>query len=821
MFGAPEVTGMPGSPSYSALPTGDPDDGKFLGIAGSDLQTLAGIRVVAYIGVPAGESYFHIGIFDGEQGGYWDTHGSDVTIYRLYMDPMKNGTTDHFVTSWLNLNCVDDDWYNRNFTTDSGAQAPSGNYFYRLEVDWRDYIPSGQVNNFKIRTTGQVSLRAGQWFGFHGGPQRLDPQVPADPCVGSGDPNPGEQNDPDANSYDGKWEYSFYVPVAMDRVEFWDGDSDRADDTNDPNTPPPEGVNLGAPADGPTPYGPCANVPPSIYNVVEDPDSHIFTNFNPSGNTEKEMFSIGNLADDDHTVGFTLSPGLWTYRVHGMDAHNFNFLKTTFELFAHGDDPPLPVNPPPEVEPDHSVEVLPDDTYFLNHTVENKGVEQTYDLKAESSEGWETHVWEDTDQDGVYDLGEPEIIETGLLAEDEVYHILVSVEVPSGTNGITDYVDITASSQIEWAIQDSAQDTVEVKSNQPPEATAGGPYAGYEGSPLTLDGSGSSDPDGDTIEYRWDLDGDGVWDTSYSTSPTYTHTWDDDWTGTVILEVTDGEETDEDSTGVTISNVAPTPEWTSQSSDGTILNPPYPEGKEILFTATVSDPGILDTFTYDWDFGDGTIVMDGGPSVTHAYGDNDLYVVILTVTDDDGGVGIDDTPPLETTNENPVASINMPFCIFTEGTDPCEPMGVFTDPGWLDTHTAIWEFGDGTSESATLTEENDPPDSSGTSMASHVYGDDGTYVITFTVWDDDGGMGSASAEAQVVNLPPIVDATLPPSMNEAEDFVLTVTATDPGSDDLTIDLDWGDGSTETVTYYNDGVGPDPPNRGTTATSLSR
>ncbi|MCJ2670364.1 MAG: hypothetical protein LN416_07650, partial [Candidatus Thermoplasmatota archaeon] len=347
---------MPGLTSYSALPSADPDDGKFLGIAGSGLQTLSGIRVLAFIGVPAGETYFHIGIFDGDQGGYWDTHGGDVTIYRLYKDPMKNGTTDHFVTSWLNLNCVDDDWYNRNFTTDSGAQAPSGNYFYRLEVDWRDYTPSGQVNNFKIRTTGQVSLMAGQWFGFHGGPQRLYPQVPADPCVGDivdPDPNPGEQNDPDANSYDGKWQYSFYIPTATNRVVFWDGDSDRADDTNDPNTPWPEGVNPGAPADGPTPYGECANVNPSIYNVVDDPDSRTFTNFNPSGNTEREMFSIGNLSDDDHTVNFTLSPGLWTYRVYGMDAHNFNFLKTTYELYAYGDDPPLPVNPPPELDPDH------------------------------------------------------------------------------------------------------------------------------------------------------------------------------------------------------------------------------------------------------------------------------------------------------------------------------------------------------------------------------------------------------------------------------------------------------------------------------------
>jgi len=173
-FVAQDPAEMPSLISYSALPSADPDDGKFFGIAGSGLSTLAGIRVVAHIGVPAGSTYFHIGVFDGDQGGLWDRDGSDVTIYRLYKDPLKNGTTDHFVTSWLNLDCVDDDWYNRNFTTDSGAQAPSGNYFYRLEVDWRDGIPALMINNFKIRTTGQISLAAGQWFGFDGGPQRIE-----------------------------------------------------------------------------------------------------------------------------------------------------------------------------------------------------------------------------------------------------------------------------------------------------------------------------------------------------------------------------------------------------------------------------------------------------------------------------------------------------------------------------------------------------------------------------------------------------------------------------------------------------------------------
>ncbi|MCK4457487.1 MAG: PKD domain-containing protein [Thermoplasmata archaeon] len=325
----------------------------------------------------------------------------------------------------------------------------------------------------------------------------------------------------------------------------------------------------------------------------------------------------------------------------------------------------------------------------------------------------------------------------------------------------------------------------------------------------------------ESLSYYWDMndlvdsDGDGDYTNDVdATGPTPTHVYYDDGICVVTLKVTDASGlSDWDTCNITVLNVPPIPEWTSRSSDGTILNPPYPEGKEILFEATVCDPGIYDTFTYDWDFGDGTVLLDAGPSVTHTYGDDDIYIVVLTVTDDDGGVGIDDTPPLETTNENPVASIDMPFCIFSEGTSPCEAIGQFTDPGWLDTHSAVWDYGDGTYENAVLTGENDPPDATGMNITSHIYGDDGTYAITFTVLDDDGGVGTASAEAQVQNLPPSLDMIAPSSVNEGEDFVLGITATDPGSDDLIISINWGDGTSDTETFYNNGIGPDPPNSG--------
>lgn len=321
--------------------------------------------------------------------------------------------------------------------------------------------------------------------------------------------------------------------------------------------------------------------------------------------------------------------------------------------------------------------------------------------------------------------------------------------------------------------------------------------------------------------YEWDfdasidLDGDGNYtNDKEATGPTPTHTYYDDGIYVVTLTVTDSQGLqDTDQCNITVLNVAPIPEWTSRSADGTILTPPYPEGKEILFEATVTDPGIYDTFRYDWDFGDGTVYLDAGPTVIHAYGDDKTYTVILTVTDDDGGMGVDDTPPLPITNEDPVPRIDLPFCIFVEGLDPCDAIGMFTDPGWLDTHTAVWDFGDGTSEVAALTEEHQPPDSTGWNISSHLYGDNGLYTITFTVTDDDGGKGTATAEVPVQNHVPSFDLYVPITVNEGEQFVLGVEATDPGSDDLAISVDWGDGTSDSSIYYNDGVGPDPPNSG--------
>jgi 6-phosphogluconolactonase (cycloisomerase 2 family) len=79
---------------------------------------------------------------------------------------------------------------------------------------------------------------------------------------------------------------------------------------------------------------------------------------------------------------------------------------------------------------------------------------------------------------------------------------------------------------------------------------------------------------------------------------------------------------------VVTPNQGPTALWTAA---------PQGAGQETLFNATGSSDSDGGTVTrYDWDFGDGTTLPDGGPSPTHVYEEQGNYQVTLTVTDNEG-----------------------------------------------------------------------------------------------------------------------------------------------------------------------------------------
>ena len=271
--------------------------------------------------------------------------------------------------------------------------------------------------------------------------------------------------------------------------------------------------------------------------------------------------------------------------------------------------------------------------------------------------------------------------------------------------------------------------------NQPPVANANGPYYVDEGSPVALDGSGSNDPDNDTLQYRWDLDNDGTWDTGWSSAPTTAKTWMDNGTYIVVLQVKDAyNETDVDYATIYVSDLAPVAEfaWSPEPQD---------EGSPVQFMdMSLSFPDAITSWS--WEFGDGGTSTD--QNATHTYGDNGVYTVTLTVTDDDGSTDAV-IQSVTILNVAPIAEAGGDKEGFEVSSFTFD--GSFTDPGILDTHTYEWDFDyDGISFDVEATGQS----------VTHTFDDDFDGDIAFRVTDDDGGVGIDTAHVLVKNVPPTV-----------------------------------------------------------------
>ncbi len=342
---------------------------------------------------------------------------------------------------------------------------------------------------------------------------------------------------------------------------------------------------------------------------------------------------------------------------------------------------------------------------------------------------------------------------------------------------------------------------------------------GEEGSRFVFNASHSSDPDNiwdgvDDLTYRWDFDGDGTWDTGWSSDPEVSHTWYDDYQGTVYLQVFDGRLTDMDSIDVVVLNVAPA--ITSLSFDAEI-----DENDVLSLVIDLTDPGTEDTFVVTVDWGDGTVTNhDVGKgvrtlTVSHRYLDDDptatpsdVYTIDVTVVDKDGGSGsssdvltVRNVVPImmatgDSIDENGIATVS----------------GTITDPGTEDTFTLVITWGDGQTNTYLY------PKGTITFSETHQYLDDdpsGTpwddYTVTLTITDDDTGTSSTTATVTVSNLDPVTSIDRMDQPNS--EFILPVihtldfhgSFTDVGTlDTHTAIWDWGDGTSDVGTVIEAG-----------------
>jgi hypothetical protein len=282
-----------------------------------------------------------------------------------------------------------------------------------------------------------------------------------------------------------------------------------------------------------------------------------------------------------------------------------------------------------------------------------------------------------------------------------------------------------------------------------PVADAGGPYVGDETDPITFFAGGSTDDD--PLEYRWDFDADGTWDTGWTTDTVVFHSWNDDYSGNVYLEVTDGRQRDMDITTVTVQNVRP---------DLVLVGDALYEGEEATASITIMDPSSNDSFDVTINWGEGADEVyhcDKGTTTiwkTHIYGDDDPsgtpwdeYTFQVTVEDDDGGTFYEYTT-ITVYNVAPVVSIddivrpNEYFIV--PGSHELDLKASFSDPSHGDSMEYEVDWGDGTIMTGTMPFGN-------TFSESHTYMDSGTYLLTVTVSDDDGGIDTTTTMIEVAN----------------------------------------------------------------------
>jgi len=233
---------------------------------------------------------------------------------------------------------------------------------------------------------------------------------------------------------------------------------------------------------------------------------------------------------------------------------------------------------------------------------------------------------------------------------------------------------------------------------------------------ISFDASDSSDPDGSIVNYSWDF-GDGAKGTGVSVQ----HAYPQDGTYTVTLTVTDDDgATDTTSATKTVLNRIPIASFTESAET-------LSSGESIHFDASESHDPDGTIVNYLWDFGDGNTAVD--VDVDHAYEDDGVYTVTLTVIDDDDATG-SATATKNVLNRSPVASftenatiVSKDEAIHFDASESHDPDGIIVN--------YLWEFGDGNTATGVTSD--------------HAYSEDGNYTVTLTVTDDDGASASLVA----------------------------------------------------------------------------
>jgi hypothetical protein len=330
-----------------------------------------------------------------------------------------------------------------------------------------------------------------------------------------------------------------------------------------------------------------------------------------------------------------------------------------------------------------------------------------------------------------------------------------------------------------WALDDfypePATARINVTNVAPQPFISGGPeLPGYEGTTIDLDGFVFDPGTLDQHTLSWRVFRGGA-EFASGTGADIVFTPDDE--GDYVVELTATDVNDPKSVGKTTRG------FTVLNADPVVFltgapDFPVPEGTAITLGMDLVDPGFADTHTLAWTVTRGGLVLatGAGDSFTFTPDDDGSYDVLLTATDNDGGVGTARVT-IDAFNVPPVTDAGGAQTAF-EG-DLVTVNCSFTDAGTADTHTLAWQV---TLDGVLLA-------SGAGGSFSFVPDDNGLYLATFTATDDDGGVGSSTVPVTVLNLPPTADAGPDRTVALGSATTFVAAFTDPGAADTHV-LTW-------------------------------
>ncbi len=297
--------------------------------------------------------------------------------------------------------------------------------------------------------------------------------------------------------------------------------------------------------------------------------------------------------------------------------------------------------------------------------------------------------------------------------------------------------------------------------NTAPVADAGPGQSVATGDTVLLDGTGSSDADGDALTYAWSLSvpagSTATLDDLTSATPSFTA--DVDGTYTASLVVSDGALSDADSTRITATSVGNTP---PVADAGDTVELELGEVATLDGSASYDDDG--DPLSYAWTFsslpGDSALtdadITDADTLVPSFVPDVEGTYVVALAVDDGLDSDTDSTEVLVTdptsSNTAPVADAGSNQSVDTGELVILDGAGSSDDDG--DTLTYTWVLSAPAGSAAVL----DDATSDGPSFTADV---DGTYRATLTVSDGvdtDSDSVRITSTTATTNSPPVADA---------------------------------------------------------------